>query len=42
MTDFGHHKALRARRTCRHCHQVKDYYIPRRFGCCLDCHEGSY
>lgn len=35
-------KALRARRTCRYCRQVKDYYIPRRFGCCLDCHEGSY
>ncbi|WP_018253049.1 RRQRL motif-containing zinc-binding protein [Salinispora mooreana] len=35
-------KALRAWRTCRYCRQVKDYYIPCRFGCCLDCHEGSY
>ncbi|MEG3633100.1 RRQRL motif-containing zinc-binding protein [Micromonospora palythoicola] len=34
-------KALRARRTCRYCAQVKPYYIPRRYGCCLDCHEGS-
>ncbi|MEU7612311.1 RRQRL motif-containing zinc-binding protein [Micromonospora sp. NPDC049204] len=33
-------KALLARRTCRHCGQVKPYYIPRRFGCCLDCHGG--
>ncbi len=33
-------KALRARRTCRYCDQVKDYYIPRRYGCCLDCHGG--
>ncbi|WFE46358.1 RRQRL motif-containing zinc-binding protein [Verrucosispora sp. WMMD1129] len=34
-------KALRARRTCRDCGQVKPYYIPRRYGCCLDCHEGD-
>lgn len=33
-------KALLARRTCRHCGQVKPYYIPRRYGCCLDCHGG--
>ncbi|NHW87985.1 hypothetical protein HA066_26620, partial [Escherichia coli] len=25
-------KALRARRTCRYCDQVKPYYIPRRYG----------
>jgi hypothetical protein len=33
-------KALRARRTCRTCRtcqQVKGYYIPRRYGECLDC-----
>lgn len=35
-------KALRARRTCRVCGLVQPYYIPRRTGCCLDCHEGSY
>ncbi|MEV5692467.1 RRQRL motif-containing zinc-binding protein [Micromonospora globbae] len=34
-------KALRARRTCRLCGLVQAYYIPRRYGCCLDCHEGS-
>ncbi|MER7893568.1 RRQRL motif-containing zinc-binding protein [Micromonospora sp. NPDC094482] len=34
-------KALRARRTCRVCGEVKPYYIPRRYGECLDCHEGS-
>ncbi|RLP93613.1 RRQRL motif-containing zinc-binding protein [Micromonospora sp. CV4] len=33
-------KALLARRTCRTCGQVKPYYIPRRYGCCLDCHGG--
>ncbi|MGQ5259574.1 RRQRL motif-containing zinc-binding protein [Micromonospora sp. ZYX-F-536] len=33
-------KALRARRTCGVCEQVKPYYIPRRYGCCLDCHGG--
>jgi CxxC motif-containing protein (DUF1111 family) len=30
-------KALLARRTCPTCGQVKDYYIPRRHGECLDC-----
>lgn len=30
-------KALQARRTCRTCTQVKGYYIPRRYGECLDC-----
>ncbi|MGV9213202.1 RRQRL motif-containing zinc-binding protein [Micromonospora sp. RB23] len=33
-------KALLARRTCGVCGQVKPYYIPRRYGCCLDCHGG--
>lgn len=33
-------KALLARRTCRHCDQLKDYYIPRRTGACLDCDGG--
>lgn len=30
-------KALLARRTCDSCLQLKPYYIPRRFGVCLDC-----
>jgi hypothetical protein len=30
-------KALTARRTCPECHRLKDYYIPRRTGACLDC-----
>ncbi len=30
-------KALTARRTCRVCGSVRDYYIPRRTGACLDC-----
>ena len=30
-------RALLARRTCSTCTQVKDYYIPRRNGECLDC-----
>jgi hypothetical protein len=34
-------KALRARRTCSTCQQVKPYYIPRRFGECLDCTSGA-
>jgi hypothetical protein len=34
-------KALRARRTCSTCEQVKPYYIPRRFGECLDCAPGG-
>lgn len=32
-------KALTARRTCSTCGQVKPYYIPRKFGECLDCAE---
>ena len=35
-------KALAARRTCPTCGQVKDYYIPRRYGECLDCTPGGY
>ena len=31
------HKAMTARRTCTSCRQVKPYYIPRRYGECLDC-----
>ena len=34
-------KALRARRTCRHCGLLKPYYIPRRTGSCLDCTGGN-
>jgi hypothetical protein len=30
-------KALLARRTCSTCQQVKEYFIPRRFGECFDC-----
>jgi hypothetical protein len=30
-------KALLARRTCRSCGHIRDYYIPRRYGECLDC-----
>jgi hypothetical protein len=30
-------KALRARRVCPACGDLKDYYIPRRTGACLDC-----
>jgi hypothetical protein len=33
-------KALRARRVCPACDQLKDYYIPRRTGACLDCNGG--
>jgi hypothetical protein len=33
-------KALRARRTCRYCGQLKDYYIPRSTGACLICEPG--
>jgi hypothetical protein len=29
--------ALRARRTCTSCGQTQQYYIPRRYGECLDC-----
>jgi hypothetical protein len=34
-------KALTARRTCPDCGRVRDYYIPRRTGACLDCHPGG-
>lgn len=36
-------KALRARRTCSTCGQLKWYYIPRSLGECLDCadHTGG-
>ncbi|MBM0275807.1 RRQRL motif-containing zinc-binding protein [Micromonospora tarensis] len=30
-------KALTARRTCRTCHQVRPYVIPRSLGECLTC-----
>lgn len=30
-------KALAARRTCSTCGHERPYYIPRRFGECLDC-----
>ncbi|GAA2517901.1 RRQRL motif-containing zinc-binding protein [Pilimelia columellifera] len=33
--------ALAARRTCRTCGVVRDYYIPRSLGECLDCAEGA-
>ncbi len=32
--------ALRARRTCPACGEVRDYYIPRSLGECLTCHDG--
>jgi hypothetical protein len=35
------HAALRARRTCDSCGTEKPYYIPRRYGECLDCHHGG-
>ncbi|MFG1609492.1 RRQRL motif-containing zinc-binding protein [Actinoplanes sp. NPDC049265] len=31
--------ALRARRTCPTCGQVRPYYIPRSLGECLTCHD---
>jgi hypothetical protein len=34
-------RALTARRTCRHCGRLRDYYIPRRSGACLDCEPGG-
>jgi hypothetical protein len=34
-------KALRARRTCATCQQVRDYTIPRSLGECLDCAPGQ-
>jgi hypothetical protein len=30
-------RALMARRVCSTCTQLKPYYIPRRYGECLDC-----
>ncbi|WP_420118260.1 RRQRL motif-containing zinc-binding protein [Micromonospora sp.] len=32
--------ALRARRICPTCRELRDYYIPRSLGECLDCHDG--
>ncbi|GAA1821632.1 hypothetical protein GCM10009682_47300 [Luedemannella flava] len=34
------HAALRARRTCSTCQQVRPYYVPRSLGECLNCHDG--
>ena len=34
-------KALQARRTCRHCGQLRNYYIPRSTGACLECEPGG-
>jgi hypothetical protein len=34
-------RALLARRTCSTCGQVREYFIPRSLGECLDCHEGA-
>ncbi len=34
-------RALAARRTCPDCGQLRDYYIPRRTGACLDCTPGG-
>jgi hypothetical protein len=34
-------KALKARRTCPTCKHLRDYYIPRRIGECLDCCPGG-
>jgi hypothetical protein len=34
-------KALLARRTCWHCGQLRDYYIPRSTGACLICEPGG-
>ncbi|MFI5935767.1 RRQRL motif-containing zinc-binding protein [Actinoplanes sp. NPDC051494] len=31
--------ALRARRTCRVCGELRPYYIPRSLGECLTCHD---
>jgi hypothetical protein len=35
-------KALQARRTCPICGQDAGYTIPRRLGCCLECHHTIY
>ena len=32
--------ALRARRTCPTCGEVRDYCIPRSLGECVTCHDG--
>ncbi|MEU8111528.1 RRQRL motif-containing zinc-binding protein [Micromonospora sp. NPDC048947] len=32
--------ALRARRICPTCGELRDYYIARSLGECLDCHDG--
>lgn len=34
-------KALEARKTCGTCGQVRDYFIPRKYGECLDCLSGT-
>jgi hypothetical protein len=34
-------KALRARRTCPTCGEIKVHYIPRRQGECFDCQYGQ-
>lgn len=34
-------KALAARRVCATCRQLKDYFIPRSLGECLDCAPGQ-
>ncbi|WP_433299684.1 RRQRL motif-containing zinc-binding protein [Actinoplanes sp. CA-030573] len=31
--------ALRARRTCPTCREIRGYYIPRSLGECLTCHD---
>ncbi|GGL16404.1 RRQRL motif-containing zinc-binding protein [Mangrovihabitans endophyticus] len=33
--------ALRARRTCPTCREIRGYYIPRSLGECLTCHDRS-
>jgi hypothetical protein len=35
-------KMLLARRTCRHCGQLRDYYVPRSTGACLVCEPGGH
>jgi hypothetical protein len=34
-------RAMQARRICATCRQEKPYYIPRRWGECIDCHQGG-
>ena len=34
--------ALRARRTCPICGELRDYYIPRSFGECLTCRDDRH